>query len=292
VPMAAANTNLPLATAHMVWIPAGEFTMGNPEAGWSSDQYPAHRVTLDAYYMDRYEVSGSLYSAVVEAMHAGSASADGIDPASPRPAQVYWNMAAWWCNLRSAMDGRKPVYYADAGLTTLFQRGSSFIYADWSADGYRLPTEAEWERAARGAESLMFPNHATISHEWANYFSDETFASYDTSPTRGHHPIWGAGFAPVGSFVPNRFGLYDMAGNVDEWCWDHYSAYSADDQLNPRGEGGNLTTRVVRGGSYEEPANICRVFNRTYVSTIGVLYWLPGFRCVRNVGGIPAASGD
>jgi len=164
---------------------------------------------------------------------------------------------------------------------------------DFGKNGYHLPTEAQWEYAARGGLSgRLFPWGDTINHDYANYRANSSAYAYDTSPyeTSTYHPTWYDGIlpytCPVNSFAPNGYGLYQMAGNVWEWCNDWYSAtyYSSSPQTNPIGpETG--TNRVIRGSANNGDAFECRVayranygplkFNNNYGFRVAVERLLP-----------------
>ena len=175
----------------MVLIPAGEFTLGDDKG--ENDEQPAHRVRLAAFYMDVCEVTQASFQAI---MGRNPSKAQGPD----RPVErVSWLAAVQYCNMRSASEGLKPCY----DLKTLA--------CDFTADGYRLPTEAEWEYACR----------AGTTTRWS--FGDDSSGLAEIRMVQGPTPEKTT--HPVKEKQPNPWGLYDMHGNVAEWCNDFYAEH-------------------------------------------------------------------
>lgn len=282
------NQSLPSAPNSMALIPGGTFTMGNTFTEGDSDEVPLHTVYVSAFYMDRYEVTKALWVDVYNwAIGNGYSFANaGMGKAASHPVQtINWYDAVKWCNARSEKEGRVPAYYTSAAQTTVYRSGQvdvSNSWVNWSS-GYRLPTEAEWEKAARGgADGQRFPQGSLISHNLANYFGSTNNYVYDLGPNGyhplGNYPTTSPGTSPVASFAPNGYGLYDMAGNVWDWCWDLYGAYSSGLQTDPRGSPSG-SNRVLRGGSWLANAFICRTANRGSNSPSHTAF-LVGFRSV------------
>jgi formylglycine-generating enzyme len=275
----------------MVLIPAGSFTMGDIVDG-SGTSLPLHTVYVSAFYMDQYLMTKSLWDTVYQwaTNHGYTFDYAGSGKASNHPVQtIDWYDCVKWCNARSEKEGRVPAYYTNAAQTVVYRSGEVDVQTNWVnwSSGYRLPTEAEWEKAARGGVTgQRFPWGDTISWGQANYYSywsgSVAYYPYDVNPTSGYNPAWTGGgtpyTTPVGYFAANGYGLYDMAGNVWQWCWDWYAAYSSGSQTDPRGPASGWD-RVNRGGGWRGNAIFCRTADHDYYPPMHSYYAI-GFRSV------------
>jgi len=275
-------------------IPGGSFTMGATSGDTDSDAPPI-TVGVSTFYLSKYETTKALWDEV-RAWGLDNGYSDlpvgGGKGADYPVGNVSWWHAVKWCNARSEMEGLTPVY--TVGGEPL-RTGTTVPEVDWSANGYRLPTEAEWEKAARGGVSgARFPwGGDEINHDHANYYANGSAYSYDTSPytTSTYHPDYsgisanwtGPYTSPVGSFAANGYGLRDMAGNVAEWCWDWYggSYYTTSDgTTNPPGpESGS--NRVNRGGNWNGLAHRARASDRSHTPPSSASNNV-GFRAARS----------
>ncbi|MBP7051789.1 MAG: formylglycine-generating enzyme family protein [Phycisphaerae bacterium] len=238
------------ASGELVEIPSGRFTMGDKD---EPDAMP-HEVVVSPFYMDKHLVTQELYQKVM-----GDNPSRWKQPKNPVES-VRWSDAVKFCNARSKLEGLEPCYNLETWE------------CNFDASGYRLPTEAEWECACRaGAKTAFFFGDSAA--QLADY------AWFDKNS--GGHP------QPVGQKKANAWGLYDICGNLWQWCNDFYGVdyYGQSPQQDPRGptEG---DTRVVRGGAWKFSGDNCRCGYR-YNENPGYVdvcfgYDIYGFRCVRS----------
>ncbi len=252
---------------NLILIPGGTFKMGNSDRG-KAKEYPRHSVKLDSFYLSPFEVSHQEYikflnsvgvspqgsfkghelvdmggqDCAIKYKHGfyfvGSTKANSMN--CPIMEVTWWG-AVEYCNWLSREAGLQPVYYFGA---------DEEIRCNWTANGYRLPTEAEWEFAARsgGREDRKWSG-TNVENEVQNF---AWFLVNSRSQTQ-----------PIGTKQPNDLGLYDMTGNVWEWCWDQGGNYDHESQTNPKG-GLSSGYRVLRGGSWNYQSNHLCCSNRGF----------------------------
>ncbi|RKU28694.1 hypothetical protein C6497_08000 [Candidatus Poribacteria bacterium] len=230
--------------SQMRLIPSGVFEMGNsyPDIG-DDDELPLHTVSLDAFYIDIYEVTNAHYQKFVIA--------------TGYPPPPLWH---------------DPKFNQPDTPVVNVSWNDAVAYAHWAKK--RLPTEAEWEYAARGGQiGKVYPNSNLLTHDDANFGGVDGI------------DIW-KWTSPVGSFPPNDYGLYDMVGNVWEWCFDEYNGdfYGFSPEHNPR-FGRSITPenenfRILRGGAWGGSKDDLRVSDRWYHLSSGSTI---GFRCVKDI---------
>ena len=262
------NFNLnssPTPPDNFVFIKGGSFQMGSEDKDAHDNEKPVHQVSVDDFYMGRFEVTFEEYDAFCEATGKELLDDRGWGRKNRPVIHVSWLDAVAYCNWLSQQHQLQKVYTINGENVT----------ANWNADGYRLPTEAEWEYAARSRGK---------DDKWAGTSSESelaAFANYGEEYSKKGKDGY-AYTAPVGSFNANDAGLHDMSGNVWEWCWDRYDkAYYANSKnaQNPKGSDTGLH-RVLRGGSWgDDPAGL-RWSNRDNDSP-GRRYRSIGFRLSR-----------
>ena len=250
------------------WIPAGTFGMGNADAspGWFYYEM-LHQVTLTrGFYLQQTEVTMGLWAAVrSEGPALGYTDLpEGIVYSGAEAVENYpvggvsWHDCLKWLNLRSELEGLSPCYRVNGAV---YRKGETIPSCDFGASGYRLPTEAEWERAGRaGIEGMAF-------HGWplTSFFAEvdanlDLIGWYAGNSQHGAGPVRSA--RPVGLKMANAWGLFDMSGNVSEWCWDVFANYGQA-TVDPAGPvSGDV--RMLRGGNYGSPPRDCRVSKRDW----------------------------
>jgi formylglycine-generating enzyme required for sulfatase activity len=269
-----------------VRINGGSFTMGSPtsEQERETDEIQ-HQVTVSSFYMGKYTVTVGEFRGFVNATgYKTEAEKDGggsiwtgkwerkadANWKNPYFSQednhpvvlISWNDAVQYCNWLSGQEKLTPAYTIDGSNVT------------WNknANGYRLPTEAEWEYACRAGTKTPFSTGNNITTSQANYSG--IYPYYNNAKGEYRRKT-----TPVGSFTPNGWGLYDMHGNVWEWCWDLYSSYASGPQTDPAG-GSSGSVRVRRGGGWNDVGGCVRSAFRNYSAPTVRLPDL-GFRLVR-----------
>jgi len=253
---------------YMIIVQGGSFQMGSNDG--EDDENPVHEVTVSPFMIGKYPVTQKEWQDVM-----GSNPSNWKDNDLPVES-ISWYDAIVYCNKRSIMEGLTPCY-SISGNTDPNRWGTvptsdnsiwDAVSCDWSANGYRLPTEAEWEYAARGGNKSK-------GYKYSGSNELGSVAWYgDNSGSKTHS---------VGGKQANELGIYDMTGNIWEWCWDWYDSgyYSKSESRDPRGSGSG-SYRLLRGGAWGSSAALCRVSNRgdgdPYLSVIDV-----GFRLCRAI---------
>ncbi|MDE7194274.1 MAG: SUMF1/EgtB/PvdO family nonheme iron enzyme [Oscillospiraceae bacterium] len=254
---------------NFVLIKGGTFEMGSPKTeAWRSNDETQHTVTVSDFYMSVYELTQAEYREIT-GESPSNFSGDELPVEN-----VSWLDAVRFCNAISKKENLSPAYVIDGNSVTW----------DRSADGYRLPTEAEWEYACRAGTTTPFNTESSMSAEEANYYGhypyeieDNYFSQENLTTKPGQYRQT---TVAVNSFFPNKYGLYNMHGNVGEWVWDYYGEYGNEEQTDPVGAE-NGTLRVYRGGGWNDFAKNMRSAYRAALAEDKGSFNI-GIRLVRN----------
>jgi formylglycine-generating enzyme required for sulfatase activity len=233
----------------MVYVERGTFQMGSNSG--EEDEKPMHSVTVSDFYIGKYEVTQGDYKAVTGKNPSRFTSSGNEAPVE----RLSWYDAVEFCNKLSDKDG----------LDRCYSGSGKSIKCNFDANGYRLPTEAEWEYAAKGGNKSK-------GYEYSGSNTIEEVGWYSNDSSSKTHP--------VGGKKSNELGIYDMSGNVWEWCWDWFGDYVGSAQTDPKGPASG-SYRVRRGDSWFISVSNCRVANRNCFSPDGGYHHI-GFRLARS----------
>jgi len=253
-----------------VYVQGGIFKMGDHFNEGDSNELPLHFVEVSDFYIGATEVTQAEWASYMPAENWSSYGVGDDYPAY----YVSWYEIMVYCNKRSIAEGITPCYEIGSSInpddwgTIPTSTNSTWNAAicNWSANGYRLPTEAEWEYASRGGI------HNADNYHYSGSDTIDNVAWYSSNSGSSTHP--------VGTKASNQLGIYDMSGNLWEWCWDWYGLYTSDAQIDPYGP----TTgsyRVVRGGCWVDYAGYCRVAYRDFADPNYSNFFI-GFRLSRT----------
>lgn len=259
----------PQIPENFILVEGGTFSMGSPDSeAWRSDDETQHTVTVSDFYMSAFEVTQAEYQAVIGS-NPSAFSGEELPVET-----VSWLDAIAYCNARSELEGLEPAYTIE-GQTVTWNR---------SANGYRLPTEAEWEYACRAGTQTPFNTETSISADESNYWGHYPYLIEDNyfnqSNLETRPGVYRETTVAVGSFQPNAWGFYDMHGNVGEWVWDYYGDYPTQAQTDPVGPDSGVL-RVNRGGGWNDFAKNLRSAYRATLPQDSAVFNV-GFRLVRN----------
>jgi formylglycine-generating enzyme required for sulfatase activity len=263
-----------IGNIEMVFIPGGTFTMGSPksEKGRSEDE-KQHKVTVSSFWMGKYEVTQKQYKDVT-GTNLSNFKGDNL-----QVEQVSWYDAVEYCNKLSEKNGLKSYYKIDKSTEDPNNKNKDddlkYTVTILGGNGFRLPTEAEWEYACRGGTTTIFHYGDSL---------DSTMANFDgNNPYNGKKRAYRGKTTEVGSFKPNAYGLYDTHGNVWEWCWDWYDeGYYDKSPVEDPENSDSGEYRVLRGGSWISNGDNLRSADRGWYGA-GNRDLDVGFRVVRSV---------
>ena len=247
-----------------------------------------HSLYISSFYCDALEVTSTRWAQVADWAEKNGYEFDEhwkkakIGPSwSPAPNDHPMNMVTWydsikWCNARSEMEGRPPVYFEDLDWTMIYRKGTKDLtndHVNWLAPGYRLPTEGEWEKAARGTDQRIFP--------WGNEFPDNSRVTFRRKFSKKGFQV----MEPVDGMKDgiSPFGVHQMAGNVWEWVsdWFDSSVYQDENRIDPKGPESGIS-KVLRGGNWYYKAYYMRTTYRFNERPEIFKVW-QGFRCANRI---------
>lgn len=252
---AAAAQEAPVPPPGMIPVQGGAFLIGSPTGEGDTSEI-RHEVRVTGFLLGRYEVTQAEWLEIMD----GLPSTFTGDPRLPVDSPSWFDCVEY-CNLRSLREGISPCYALRGrgrdprSWPEGWKQGSrSAVECDWSADGYRLPTDAEWEYACRAGTTTRTPFGDDLSSTQANFNGVYPLGKAPKGPFLGRT-------TPVGSYPPNPWGFYDMLGNLREWCWDRFAAFSTRPAVDPRGPGSGEDTDIRNSswmGNGDQSRSACR----------------------------------